>query len=290
MNPDIIQVLVLSIVCGILAGLSHYLSLRLGWTIPRRLGKKKHLLPPTSEGGLAYLAGIILCLLYTFPYLEEDLFLTPDEMEIHHLGLGIGLAWVWALGRWGDYGGFSHIWSLMAVSSGALILALTGFQMHTLRISGETFQLGLFSIPATMVWLLIISEFIRLFDGLDGTLVCVTLGIVLLQFFYVLPYEEGYARGLCFCTIPPLLGLLPWRLYPCRIELRGIGAFLPGFMIGAITLVGREKAFTTKAVVLPGLAFIAVFSLFCLWLLEQHLFLPNRKKRESNQVIKNIDL
>ncbi|KXK32657.1 MAG: hypothetical protein UZ16_OP3001002484 [Candidatus Hinthialibacteria bacterium OLB16] len=105
--------------------------------------------------------------------------------------------------------------------------------------------------------------------------------IVLLQYFYVLPFEEGYARALCFCTIPPLLGLLPWRLYPCRIELRGIGAFLPGFMIGAITLVGREKAFTTKAVVLPGIVFIAVFSLFCLWLLEQHLFLPSRKKIDS---------
>ncbi|MCK6497759.1 MAG: hypothetical protein KJ050_12260 [Candidatus Omnitrophica bacterium] len=288
MNPNIFEVLLLSIGCGLLAGLIHYISLAWNMTTPRRLGKTAHPLPPSSEGGLAFLFGVLICLAYILQYLEEDLWLTPEEMKSRHLGLGASLAWVWGLGRWGDRDGYSHVWSLSAVASGALILALTGFQMHTLRVSGEIHQLGLWSIPATVLWLVVISEFIRLFDGLDGILVCITIGIVLLQYFYVLPFEEGYARALCFCTIPPLLGLLPWRLYPCRIELRGIGAFLPGFMIGAITLVGREKAFTTKAVVLPGIVFIAVFSLFCLWLLEQHLFLPSRKKIDSETESRKI--
>jgi UDP-GlcNAc:undecaprenyl-phosphate GlcNAc-1-phosphate transferase len=269
--------LLLTVVSFLLTGLLHFLCFRWGWITARRLGKNRETRPPTSEGGLAFARGCLICLAASYPFLDSDLLLTPSEMRVRHVGLGFALIWVWAFGRWGDRKGFSHAWSLAAVTSGALLLAATGFLIHALSVGGTTQSLGWAAVPVTVLWLVILSEFVRLFEGLDGFLILlVSLG-VFLQLVYVLPEEEGYARALCFCTLPPLLGLLPWRLYPARIELRGIGAFLPGFVFGAITVVGREKAFTTKAVVAPTLIVIAVFSLFCLWLLEQHLFLPKKK-------------
>lgn len=183
----------------------------------------------------------LICLAVSFPFLKTDLLLTTDEMHTRHVGLGIALVWVWAIGRWGDRRGFSHAWSLAAVASGAVVLSITGFLIHGLSVGGSTQDLGWAAMPVTVLWLVILSEFVRLFEGLDGILVVLVILGVFLQLAFVLPEEEGYARSLCFCTLPPLLGLLPWRLYPARIELRGIGAFLPGFVFGAITVVGREK-------------------------------------------------
>lgn len=269
--------LTLTVIAFLVTGILHLFSQYMGWVTPRRLGKGCVATPPTSEGGLAFTVAFLICLTVSYPFLETDLLLKPGEMQDHHVALGSALVWVWILGRLGDRRGFSHVWSLAAVSSGALLLASTGFLIHGLSVGGETQSLGLAAMPVTVLWLVILSEFVRLFEGLDGVLILLTILGVFLQLAYVLPEEEGYARALCFCALPPLLGLLPWRLYPARIELRGIGAFLPGFVLGAITVVGREKAFTTKAVVIPTLIVIAVFSLFCLWLLEQHLFLPKKK-------------
>ncbi len=269
--------LLLTFVSFLLTGVLHLFSRRMGWVTPRRLGRKRVSLSPTSEGGLAFLVPFLICLASSYFFLENDLWLKPEEMQARQVDLGIALVWVWALGRWGDGKGFSHAWSLFAVASGAMYLASTGFLIHGLSVGGNTQELGWYSLPVTVLWLVILSEFVRLFEGLDGILILLACLGVFLQLSYVLPEEEGYARALCFCALPPLLGLLPWRLYPAKIEMRGIGAFLPGFVLGAITVVGREKAFTTKAVVIPTLIVIAVFSFFCLWLLEQHLFLPKKK-------------
>jgi UDP-GlcNAc:undecaprenyl-phosphate GlcNAc-1-phosphate transferase len=163
-----------------------------------------------------------------------------------------------------------------------MLLASTGFLIPSLSMGPASVDLGWLTLPVTILWLVAISEFVRLFEGLDGLLVGLVILGVCLQLFVVLPSDEltpgdeGYARALCFCALPPLLGLLPWRLYPAKVELRGIGAFLPGFVYGALTVVGREKAFTTKAVVIPLFVVIVVFSLFCLWILEQRVFLPRK--------------
>jgi UDP-GlcNAc:undecaprenyl-phosphate GlcNAc-1-phosphate transferase len=198
-------------------------------------------------------------------------------MQARHLGLGLSLISVWAAGRWADHHKHAHLWTVAILAAGALCLAVSGFLVHTFRVGGTIYDLGWLETPATILWMVIISEFFRLFEGLDGLLVGLVIGAIGLMLVYVLPEEEEYARTLCACALPALLGLFPWRVYPARMELRGIGAFLPGFVFGAITLVGREKAFTTKAVILPAFAAIAVFSLLCLWLLEQHLFLPRKK-------------
>jgi UDP-N-acetylmuramyl pentapeptide phosphotransferase/UDP-N-acetylglucosamine-1-phosphate transferase len=219
-----------------------------------------------------------VCLAASYSHLNQDLLLSPSEMRSRHIGLAVTLIGVWAAGRWVDRKGHAHLWNIVALTAGALILAGSGFLIHTIRIGSSVHDLGWVSVPATVLWLVIISEMFRLFDGLDGILVLLVMAAIAVQLLFVLPEEEGYARALCGSALPALAGLLPWRIYPARMELRGIGAFLPGFVFGAITLVGREKAFTTKAVVLPTLAAIIVFSLFCLWLLEQHLFLPKQKK------------
>jgi len=248
---------------------------------PRRLGRKRFPKPPTSEGGAAFLFGFLACLAVSTAYFDRDLLLDLQGMRSHHLGLAFGLCWVWVAGRWGDAKGYPHPFTLLVLMVGAAIAAGFGLTIHTLRIGERVFELGGLAVPFTLLWMVAVSEFFRLFDGLDGLLVGLVLCAIGLQ-LVVLSEEEGYARILCHAALPPLLGLLPYRVYPARIELRGIGARLPGFVFSAITMAGREKAFTTKAVLLPTLVLIAVFSLLVLWVLEQQLFLPRKGKGTSS--------
>ena len=265
-----------TILCCALAGGVHAASRKREWVTPRRLGRKRALPPPTSEGGLAFLLSFLLCLTVSFFFLKDDLLLSVPEMRSRHFGLALSLLWVWGAGKWGDSRGYPRTYTVLVVMMGAAIMAGFGFTVQTIRVGERVFDLGGLAIPATLIWFVAVSEFFRLFDGLDGLLVTLTACAIGLQ-LAILSEEEGYARALCLATLPPLFGLLPWRVYPARMELRGIGAFLPGFVFGAITLVGRQKAFTTQAVILPSLVLFAVVSLFCLWLLEQHLFLPKKK-------------
>ena len=272
-----ITVVTLTIVCALLSGGAHWLGRRRNWTTPRRLGRNRCPLPPTSEGGAALLLGFLLCLVVSYCYLGEDFLLNRRQMISHHIGLALGILWVWALGKWGDGREYPHAFTLLSIMVAAAVAAGFGFSIHTLRVGGAEYDLGGLAVPVTIFWFVVVAEFFRLFEGLDGLLCVLAIGAVGLQLAVLSP-EEHYARLLCLSTLPPLVGILPWRIYPARMELRGVGAYLPGFMIGAITMAGREKAFTTKAILLPGFALICVVSLFALWLLEQNLFLPKKKK------------
>ncbi len=279
MNPN--HILILTAVCGVLALAVHTICRKNDWTTQRRLGRRHSIPPPTSEGGFAFLAGFLICLVYSLFFIDTDILLTPEQMRARHLGLALALIWVWAAGRWVDSQNLSHLYTTGVLAIGAAIATGFGFRVETLRVGETVHELGWMVIPGTLLWFVVVSEFFRLLDGLDGLLL-IGVGAAVGAQVWILEPEEGYALLLCFSVLPVLIGLFPWRVYPARVELKGIGAYLPGFIFGAITLVGRQKAFTTKAVLLPSIILIAVFSLFALWLLEQHLFLPkgNKKIRE----------
>jgi len=280
LNPN--HLLILTAVSAIVAFAVHTVCRKKNWTIPRRLGRGKPIAEPTSEGGFAFLLAFLICLTYSSFFIDTDILLSPDEMRSRHLGLGFALVVIWAFGRWVDSKDRSHLYTTGVLAIGAGIATSFGFRVETLRVGETVHELGWMTIPGTILWFVVISEFFRLLDGLDGLLI-LGVGVAVGSQFWILESEEGYALLLCSAILPVLVAILPWRIYPAKMELKGIGAYLPGFVFGAITLVGRQKAFTTKAVLLPSIVLIAVFSLFALWLLEQHLFLPKGGK-ERNKI------
>jgi UDP-GlcNAc:undecaprenyl-phosphate GlcNAc-1-phosphate transferase len=213
----------------------------------------------------------------TYGTTVTDFMLSPNEMKTRHVGLFLVMGLVWGVGRRLDGKQFPHYYLIACLMMGGLVLMGFGFRVPTFQIGQTVFQLEWLSIPVTLLWLLVMAEFFRLFDGLDGLLALSCLAAVIHRFYFLHPLEQ-YTATLCLCLVPPLIGVLPWTLYPARMEFRGISACLPGFFLGAITLVGREKASTTKLLLFPSLVVILVLSIFCLWLLEQHLFLPSRHK------------
>lgn len=255
----------------------HRFYLSRGWTSSRRLGRDRVTTQPSSAGGISLVSVMTVTLLVSVPFLENDILLDRRGMLFHHGGLLVGLLWVWLVGGLFQPCRRFHAWMLLVNAVGAVWLMVAGYGVDTLQLGETVYHLEWSRYAVSLLWIVALATFFRMFEGLDGLLVVLSVGAVLLILNHLYP-DEGYARGLCQALWPALLALLPWRLYPARMELTGSAAYLPGFAIAALTVVSRQKNFTTRTILFPLLVLVAVFAVFGLWVLEQHLFLKQRRR------------
>ncbi len=113
-------------------------------------------------------------------------------------------------------------------------------QRFTMPGFGEV-DLGAFSVPVTIFWLIAIPNIINLIDGFDGLagglgmFMALTLGIVGLL-------SEHYSVAwFAFTMAGSLLGFLVFNFPPAKIYLGDGGAYLIGFVIAALSLSSSHK-------------------------------------------------
>ena len=105
-------------------------------------------------------------------------------------------------------------------------------------------QLGWWSFPLTIFWILALTNAVNLIDGLDGlatgvTLISlVTMGIV--GFFFLKSWQH-YVPIMCIMLAACLLGFLPYNFHPAKIFLGDTGALYIGFMISVFSLKGLKN-------------------------------------------------
>ena len=113
-------------------------------------------------------------------------------------------------------------------------------QHFTLPGFGEV-DLGAFSVPVTMFWLIAIPNIINLIDGFDGLagglgmFMALTLGIV------GFVTEHYSVTWFAFTMAGSLLGFLVFNFPPAKIYLGDGGAYLIGFVIAALSLSSSHK-------------------------------------------------
>jgi UDP-GlcNAc:undecaprenyl-phosphate GlcNAc-1-phosphate transferase len=102
-------------------------------------------------------------------------------------------------------------------------------------------ELGAWSIPVTVFWLIAVPNIINLIDGFDGlagglgVFLAVTLGIVGLH------NEQLAVAWYAFTMAGALAGFLVFNFPPARIYLGDGGAYLIGFCIAALSLTSSNK-------------------------------------------------
>lgn len=107
--------------------------------------------------------------------------------------------------------------------------------------------------PATIIWILAITNSINLIDGLDGLasgisiIALVTMGIISIFFL-----ESGslVASIMIFTLIGSIFGFLPYNFNPAKIYLGDTGALFLGFMISVMSLFGLKNV-TLISLIIP---------------------------------------
>ena len=127
-----------------------------------------------------------------------------------------------------------------------IIYFLAGIRMNVLKLPFITHEinLGWWSFPITIFWILALTNAVNLIDGLDGLadgvsmISLTTMGIV---GYFFLHTHQLYVPIACFMLAACLLGFLPYNFHPAKIFLGDTGALYIGFMIAVLSLKGLKN-------------------------------------------------
>ena len=136
----------------------------------------------------------------------------------------------------------------------ATIVYLLGVKIDTIfnPFGGSPFQLGIFSYPITILWIVGISNAVNFIDGVDGlagsviTVNSITLALIAVS---VTPAQPITAL-IGFILAGSMLAFLTYNFNPAKIFMGDSGALFSGFLLATLSIAGVMKG-ATLAILLP---------------------------------------
>ncbi len=156
----------------------------------------------------------------------------------------LGSLLMYGLGLWDDLKPLGAKVKLVGQVLTAGLVYWLGLSIHKLSYPGGgwSVDLGAWSLPVTILWLIAVPNIINLIDGFDGLagglgiFLATTLGIVAIY------NEQLPVAWYAFSMAGALLGFLIFNFPPAKIFLGDGGAYLIGFTIAALSLTSSNKA------------------------------------------------
>jgi UDP-GlcNAc:undecaprenyl-phosphate GlcNAc-1-phosphate transferase len=228
-------------------------SVRLGLT-DKPGNRKVHALEISRLGGVALVGGFIAAMLVQAlgeAFAGWAPVLSRGGMPL--LGTFAGMAVIFVVGIVDDVRGTSP-----AVKFGGQLLAAALPVAAGLRIDyignpieGGLQQLGLLSIPFTLLWIVGFANVINLIDGLDGLAAGIT-GIAAVSFLVLaVEMNELVAAALAAALIGSCIGFLRYNFHPASIFMGDSGAMFLGFALATMSLHGVMKSVAAITLVVP---------------------------------------
>ena len=155
-----------------------------------------------------------------------------------------------------------------------------GTLIQKLSIFNLEFELGLFSVPVTVLWLLIAVNALNLIDGADGMattaglVICVGLGLSSLHSSSQLSIMTGFALA------GALVGFLIFNKPPASIYLGDAGSMMIGLFVGVLAIWSTFKESTVLSAAPIAILAIPLFdstaAVLRRWLTGRSLYATDR--------------
>ncbi len=126
-------------------------------------------------------------------------------------------------------------------------LVATGTSVDRISLFGYEFALGVFSVPVSVLWLLVAINALNLIDGADG--MATTAGCIISGGLALLSFHQG-AMVSCVASAAlsgALLGFLVFNRPPATIFLGDAGSMLIGLFVGVLAIWSSVKQSTALA-------------------------------------------
>ena len=140
------------------------------------------------------------------------------------------------------------------------IIDRSGFNNHGVKYKDDCkpftdhvsyLDMGYWTVPITIVWVVGITNAMNLIDGLDGLSSGVSLISTITIFIIAVTKDRNSAMYLTAILMGSIAGFLPYNFNPASIFLGDTGAQLLGFLLAAISMEGAIKSATIFSVVVP---------------------------------------
>jgi UDP-GlcNAc:undecaprenyl-phosphate GlcNAc-1-phosphate transferase len=173
---------------------------------------------------------------------------SPDPLRWVIAGMSLAM---FGLGLWDDLrplGAKRKLAGQLIIATAAYCL---GLGIHHLKIplTDQIIDLGFYSWPATVFWLVAMTNLINLIDGVDGL-----AGGIALMLMVLLAMVGGNTDFVTLIAIGmggALLAFLCFNSPPARIYLGDGGAYFLGFLIGSLTIYNSHKGTVVAALIAP---------------------------------------
>ena len=213
--------------------------------------RKVHVRPIPRIGGIGIYAAFMASILVQLIFAD----VTPEFMT-SLIGLMIGGTIIVAIGIIDDYCDLPAKVKLLGQIFAAAVLVI-GFDVRIDVITdpfGDYIYLEFLAIPATIFWVVGLTNTVNLIDGLDGLAAGVS-SIAAVTIFLV-AMEEGipFVAMVTAALAGAAVGFLYYNFNPARIFMGDTGSMFLGFMLAGISVVGAVKSAATIAHIVPILA------------------------------------
>jgi UDP-GlcNAc:undecaprenyl-phosphate GlcNAc-1-phosphate transferase len=217
-------------------------------------GRKVHTAPTPRVGGVSIalaVAGTLTALFVLRP--DSGDFVLPDPRLL--VPFLVGAVMIFALGLCDDIRGLSALPKVIGEVCAAAIIIWSGVVIDRVTVFGTIYELGVWSLPATLLWIVGITNAFNLVDGVDGLaggLTCIAASTCAA----VLLVRGDYAEALLLVVfVGAVVGFLPYNFTPAEVFLGDSGSLLCGFLLAVTAIAGRQKGATALAVGVPLMIF-----------------------------------
>ena len=210
--------------------------------------RKVHKKPVPRIGGLAIYAGFISAIIFVAIKFGLD-----GEQLQEIVGLILSGSLIVALGLIDDYKNLPARVKLLGQIFAATILVL----FFGVRIDfvtdpfGGYFYLEWFAIPATIFWLVGLTNTVNLIDGLDGLAAGVASIASMTIMLVALDQNLILVAILTAALAGSAVGFLKYNFNPAEIFMGDTGSMFLGFMLAGISVTGSVKSVATIALIVP---------------------------------------
>ncbi len=209
----------------------------------RRIHKK----PTPLIGGLAIFYGFIISVL-CFATMEREL-----------MGILIGAVIMVTVGIIDDMRDLNAKVKLLFQIIAAAIVIYFGVDIQYVAnplanwFGPQYVNLGLWSIPITMIWIIGVTNAINLIDGLDGLAAGVSSIASVALLSMTLLSQNVNAAIVTAALAGAGFGFLPYNFNPAKIFMGDTGSTFLGFVLATISIQGVMKTYAVVSIAVPVL-------------------------------------
>lgn len=133
----------------------------------------------------------------------------------------------------------------------SILITTPGFAVRMVSFNGCILDLGVLSVPLTLLWLLGCINSINLLDGMDGLLTSVGILIFVAIGLLALGNQQWLAAALAFTMVGVLLAFLIYNFPPANVFLGDAGSMLIGLLVGVLATKATARAGNAIPLVIP---------------------------------------
>lgn len=210
-------------------------------------GRRIHARPTPLMGGLAMYFGFMVAVLAALA-ISSTVNLSPQA-----IGILLGGTLVAIIGILDDKYELPGWVQASSILGASLILCFFGVRVYGIT-SPIRVEFGIWSIPVTMLWVLMVTKAVDCMDGLDGlaagisAIAACTLMIMAAQF-----HGRAMSAAMAAALMGAAIGFLRFNYPPAKVFMGTIGAQFLGFTLAGTSVLGTMKITALMAVAVPVL-------------------------------------